>query len=69
MRTPATEKSDLNYGNCPDMINASLTGAGRGKCRGKRANRLFEKMIPNRTIVQTRSILARAIPMSARGVQ
>jgi hypothetical protein len=28
MPTPATQKCDLNYGNCPDMINALLTGTG-----------------------------------------
>ena len=29
----ATGKCDLNYGNCPDMINASLTGAAsRARC-------------------------------------
>src|ERR1700704_2115756 len=35
MRTLATQKCDTNYGNCPDMINASLTDRAGGVFRGK----------------------------------
>jgi len=50
MRTPATEECDLNYGNCSDMINASLTRTWRGKDRGNESDGLFENIIPNKAI-------------------
>jgi hypothetical protein len=43
MPTPATQKCDLNYGNCPDMINALLTGTGFENPLRKQANGCFDK--------------------------
>jgi hypothetical protein len=46
MPTPATQKCDLNYGNCPDMINALLTGTGLEKPLRKQANGCFDSAPP-----------------------